>query len=151
MDEPTVPKYQVRELANHEYDLLKNTAPFDQIGVPDPATTRALVAQLPDGKIIGFWFLHAALHVEPFGLDPDHRSPALAKKMWDGIRSMMEQSSARVAYGIIADEDLVTAGMARRLGFQRVPAGLYWVSTEPIEKPGNGHADFDLPPALKES
>jgi len=144
------PRFVIRELASSEYSVFANIPPFDQMGLPDPASSRVLVAQDAAGSIVGYWFLHAALHVEPFWLAPEARSQHLAKKMWDGIREMMKQGSAKVAYGIISDEDLVTAGMARRLGFQRVPGGLYFVTTEEAKK-GNGHATFEPPPEVKES
>lgn len=134
------PKYALRELASEEYQVLLNTPPFNTFGLPDAQSSRVLIAQAPDGTVIGYWFLHAALHVEPFWLHPEHGSPQLARRMWDGIRAMMEQSQAPVAHAIIMDEDLVTAGMARRLGFSPVPGRLYWVTT----KPQNG----DAPPAL---
>lgn len=151
MEEAPAPKYTVRELANHEYPLLAKVPPFDQFGIPDPETTRVVVAQDLQGQVIGFCFLHACLHVEPFGIVPEHEGDKfLARRLWDAVKAMMLQTQTKVAYAVIPDESLVVAGIAQKLGFHRIPAGLYWVETNPAQKPSNGTA-LNLPEPPKES
>lgn len=154
---PASPRFTIRELANHEYALLSKVPPFDTMGIPDPLSTRVVVAQDPGGVVIGYCFLHASLHVEPFGIAPEHQGDrALARQLWEAVKTMMQQSNEKVAYAVIPDESLVVAGIAQKLGFSRIPAGLYWVTTQPsLLKPANGeahHAPEDwLTPVPKES
>lgn len=135
---PSVTSTTVRELPPEEWWKLRAIVP-EGYGMPNPGNSRVVTVEDEGGKIVGFWFVFATLHVEPFSLDEAYRgNPGILKRMWAGVRgildSMREGSGGlfgNIAFAVIPDVDLPrTLPMARRLKFQKLPGSLYFVIPE---------------------
>lgn len=121
----------VRELPKEEWDLLRQI-PEVKDALPDPRVSSCIVAQEPDGTIVGYAFLYVALHIGPMELAEKYRKkPGILRKIWRGVRDVMARCGYPLGYSVIMDYNLPNVGsMAMRLGFQKIPGALYFVIPE---------------------
>lgn len=148
---PSIPEgVTLRPLPADEYSRFANVPPFDKIGLPDPSTSWVLIGEDPQKKIVLYWFVYAALHVEPLWIAEEYQTrPRLILRAWQEVKGFIAKTSAKMAFAMLRDPAL--AAMAVRLGFERAPWELYYVSTrEEQPRPGNGH-DAEAPPPVVES
>lgn len=125
----------LRVLPDEDYPRLLAFEPFATGGLPSPAVSRILVAEL-GGDIVGFWGLFNAVHVEPLWIHPDHRSrPGLIRRLWTAVQSELRAAGVFTAFACIADRDAAqNVPLALRQGFERVPGDLYMIRLASPEK-----------------
>ena len=109
--------------------------------VPDLSRlTEATIVVVEDaGRIVAYWPIFYALHLEPLWITEDHRkSPSVVKGLLEAVGVVVEASEEPVSFAII-DPDLAESSLplAERLGFARVPGDLYYVMT-PAAEPVRG-------------
>lgn len=124
MDEDTI----VRELQVEEYPRLKQILP-EGFPLPNPKTSRVVIAEDADGAIKGYWFCYIALHIEPLWVAEEKRHDvSVIARMWKKVKEIMLADSWLSAYAIIYDTNIETVGKsATWLGFQKIAGSLYWI------------------------
>jgi hypothetical protein len=122
----------VRELPPGEFPRLASVEPFDKLGFPNPQTSRVIVGEDLSGKVVAYWCVFAAIHVEPVWIAPEHRArPGLIRSLWGKVRAVLVASGEKIAFCNIFDEGLpVKEAMAARLGFQKLPGSLYFITVQ---------------------
>lgn len=82
-----------------------------------------------DGRIVAYWVVWTALHLEPLWIAPEHRkSPPVVSGLVGALQQAVEATGETVAYCEIADENLPVIGpMASKLGFHEAPGKLYYL------------------------
>jgi hypothetical protein len=130
----------VRELPASEFPRLASVEPFDRLGFPKPETSRVVVGEDQAGRVVAYWCVFAAIHVEPVWIAPEHRArPGLIRSLWGKVREVLRASGERIAFCNIFDEGLpVKEAMAARLGFQKLPGSLYFITVQRDEPAGKG-------------
>jgi len=134
---PQQSEYLVRELPPDEYALLDATPLAQGIGPIKPsASHRVISAQDSSGRIVGYWFVNAVLHLEPLWIADEHRGRAgLVRRMWKGVQRIMRECNAAVGFAVVNHEaPPYVIPRASKLGFQRVPGDLYQVVLQPSAK-----------------
>jgi hypothetical protein len=125
--------WRVRELEPDEWDRLRGIPPFDRVGPMDAAGraghVRMVVAETPDGKIVGYWMLFDAVHAEPMWIAEEFRhNPALIRRLWGKTRELLQEAGIPVAFAFIAEGALPTnLPQALRLGFQPLKGELFYL------------------------
>jgi hypothetical protein len=83
-----------------------------------------------DGSIVAYWPIFYALHLEPLWIAEDHRH-----QVGRLLLTLMEQTLTTlgkpVAFAVI-DPDTPVLALAERLGFDRVPGDLYYVTAPAV-------------------
>lgn len=84
-----------------------------------------------DGRIVAYWPIFYALHLEPLWVDPDQRGDAgVLRALLDLLQLAVVASGEPVAFAVIAP-DAPSLPMAERLGFAPVPGNLYYAVQHP--------------------
>lgn len=131
----TIGEVVIREITPEEYGALAGLGLFQQFAVPPPDQSRCVVAQrVSDYKIVAYWFVFQAIHVEPLWIDPEYRKrPGLIRRLWTGVQEVLEDVFSKlglrpVAFCVIGDASAANVlPYATRLGFKRVPGSLFFV------------------------
>jgi hypothetical protein len=94
--------------------------------------TRVAVVEV-DGRIVGYWVLWMALHVEPLWVTPDvRRAPAVIKGLLAEVESAILSSGESAAFAVIDPSDVAqVAAYAERLGFHDAPGKLLYIVVTP--------------------
>lgn len=124
----------VRVLPPEEYHLLQGVHLFAHLPLPDREHFIPVVVQeVKSSRIVGYWFVFDAVHVEPLWIDEEYRKrPGIARRLWKGVQAELERVGAPMAFACIADQDAAqNLPQATRLGFRRVPGGLYFIEVRP--------------------
>lgn len=126
---------KVRELPPDEFGRLIGVGPAGAELFPN-ALTRVIVAEDSEGKIVAYWWVWPAVHVEPVWISEENRWRAgMVRSLWTQVRNVLVESNIPVAFGIIGYEDaLMSLPPALRLGFKKVPGDLYYIAVQPGEK-----------------
>lgn len=155
----------IRELHPAEMPQLIELGLFADMGmVPDMSHARVIVAQEAPldeagnpraGKLCAYWVVFDAVHVEPLWIAPEHRNrPQVARGLWDGVREILSQTGAPMAFACIGDADLPgNEVLVRKLGFSRVPGQLFFVEVKEDGRPspiGEAIRQMSLTAAAKE-
>lgn len=89
-----------------------------------------------EGRIVAYWPMFYALHLEPLWITEAYRrQPAVATRLLDLMTEALHTIGKPVAFAVI-DPATPVLQMAERLGFDRVPGDLYYVTvpaSEPVE------------------
>jgi hypothetical protein len=119
-----------RELPPEEWDRLREFEPFSSKGLPSADRTRILVLETPDGRLVGWWFLFLAYHAEPLWIHPDYRRKAASVgRLVKGMQDLLVAEGCTGAFALIGDAaDEVVRTQAARLGFERIPATVHFVT-----------------------
>lgn len=120
----------VRELLPEELDALTTVPPFDEIGLGAGDRDKVrVVGAVRAGKLVAYWMLFDAVHVEPLWISPEERgNPTLARQLWAQVRGILDACKVPLAFAIIGDGALSTnAPMAARLGFKPMPGNLFYL------------------------
>jgi hypothetical protein len=137
----------VRELPPAEFPLLLASPLFQHFGLPDLTHTRAIVAQeAGSGKLVAYWLIFDAVHVEPLWIAEEHRKrPGLARRQWKGVQDVLVETGTPTAYAMIAENDMAAnLPQATRLGFRKVPGQLFFIDVK-----GNQPEEQELENLLK--
>jgi len=85
-----------------------------------------------DGQIVAYWPIFYALHLEPLWIAEDHRrQAAVTHGLLDLMRQALLNIGKPVAFAVI-DPDTPVLALAERLGFDRVPGDLYYVTAPAV-------------------
>lgn len=81
-----------------------------------------------DGRIVAYWPMFYALHLEPLWIaESQRRIPGVATRLLDLMTEALHAIGKPVAFAVI-DPTTPVLKMAERLGFDRVPGDLYYVT-----------------------
>lgn len=94
-----------------------------------------------DDRIVAYWVVFKALHVEPLWIHPDHRkSPAVVGRIVKQMQEIVEATQEPAAFCVIEDTPTASlvASYADRLGFHIAPGSLYYLVVQPAQEPVGG-------------
>ena len=121
---------EVRELTGAEIQLLATVPPFDQVGLGERDRDRVrVIGALRGGKVVAYWMMYDAVHVEPLWIAPEERgNPAIARPLWTKVVETLVEVGTPMAYAMIGDGALEqNAPMALRLGFRPLSGNLFYI------------------------
>lgn len=97
----------------------------------DPAklATMRIACVEVDGRIVAYWVLWTALHLEPLWITDEFRkSPVVVKHLLLATLDAAEQSGEPAAFAVIEETNLEAVGeLATKLGFVQAPGALYYL------------------------
>jgi hypothetical protein len=128
METSTEAALVVREILPQELSHLSAVPPFSEMGASFPAHIRAMGAFRGEA-LVAFWMLYDAIHCEPVWIAEQERAnPAVIRPLWEGVRKLLLDSGAPIAYVIMGDGGLeVSIPLAVRLGFQPAKGNLFYL------------------------
>jgi hypothetical protein len=90
-----------------------------------------------DGRIVAYWVVWKAVHVEPLWVTPAHRKqPAVIRGIVEAMQDAVALTGETTAFCVIERENAeVVAQYATRLGFLPAPGSLYYLVPTPAEVP----------------
>lgn len=93
-----------------------------------------------DGRIVAYWVIWYALHVEPLWIQPEwRRHPGVCSGLVKQMQAVVEETAEPAAYCEIGEENLeAIAPYAERLGFLPAPGRLYYLVLQPAPEPVGG-------------
>jgi hypothetical protein len=127
----------VRELLPQELSALRAVPPFDQFeGLGEHALRHvrvmgAIRGEGPSARVVAYWMVFDAVHVEPLWIaDEERGNPGIARPLWEGIRRILDQIEAPMAFAIVGDGGLAqNLPMMVRLGFKPLQGNLFYLNT----------------------
>lgn len=131
----------IRELPPEEYGRLQAAGgPLSHLTLAPSDDARVVVGER-DGRIVAYWVAHTVVHLEPLWIDPAHRHrPSLIGGLLREMRALLARLRVPFAWAIIADADLpVNLPMAEKIGFVKVPGGLYGIQLGPPRGESDAH------------
>lgn len=108
---------------------------------PERMAEMAVAVVEVDGAVVAYWVCWYALHVEPLWIHPDWRKhPAVVGGIVGEMQKNAEATGEPAAFCVIEAENLlVVAPYAKRLGFYEAPGTLYYLMLQqPAEAPAEG-------------
>lgn len=131
---------ELRELKQEEMYLLANIPPFDVLGPPQASNCSVLAMLDEEGKVIAYWTVFAAVHVEPMWIAEHHRgNTGLVRRLWTAVLQKLKAVGCKTAFATIKyDDAMASLPPALRLGFKRYYGDLYTIEVEDaksLEKP----------------
>ena len=119
----------VRELPFEEWDRLEGL-PFAANGLPDPSGCRVLVAEAPDGAILGVWSLMSAVFLEGLWVRPDQRGHStVAGRLLLGMKQFLAMLGIQQAFTMTQAE--AVKALALKAGFRPVPGDVLVLQDDP--------------------
>lgn len=112
--------------------------PFQELQVQaDKLKEMSIAVVEVDGRIVAYWCVWYALHVEPLWVHEDYRkSPGVIGGIVTEMQKIVEATHEPAAFCVIEAENLAEiGGYATRLGFQEAPGRLYYVILQPAAEP----------------
>jgi len=130
----------VRQLPPEEYDRLADLPFAARYGVPDPRYAAILVAETPDGTIVGVWAALTTVHLDGLWVAPDYRrATAVAAKLLRGMKAMLRELGVLHSFTLVQDPEVLN--MAIKAGFQRLPTDVCFLDlSAPPSTPPEGAA-----------
>jgi hypothetical protein len=87
---------------------------------------RAFAALDASGEIIGVLLTFNVVHAEPLWVREDYRNhPRILKRLWDGVRSLLQGSGVDYAVSVILDSLPVTRKIAIAVGGIEIPGKVF--------------------------
>jgi hypothetical protein len=112
----------VRELPVEEWDRLR-ALPFAEKGLPDPRLTKILVAETPEGRIVGVWAAMTQVFLDGLWVAPDYRRTSwVAMKLLRGMRDLLRRLGIVQSFTLVQTTDVLC--LATKAGFVRVQGDL---------------------------
>jgi hypothetical protein len=112
----------VRQLPVDEWPRLEGLA-FAQNGLPDPRLAAILVAETPEGEIVGVWSAMTAVHLEGLWVAPSHRRASwVAMKLLKGMKELLVRLGVRQSFTIVESTEVLL--LATKAGFTRIRGDL---------------------------
>lgn len=111
--------------------------PFDVGGLPQPDQWRIIVAEEggAGGSIVGFCCLFAAVHWEPWYVDPAYRRhPGVVRGLLREARAQLQALDVGAAFAVVRGTDAPTHALVERLGFTPAPGQLYTVVVDQLKE-----------------
>lgn len=121
----------LRQLPPDEWGRLA-AAPGPLHGQSLPPTDNARVLVVEDrGQIVAYWVVSAMVHLDPLYIAPEYRQPHLSLALLGLLKHTLDEAGVSFAFAVIGEGEgqAVNAGLATRLGLERVRGDLYggWV------------------------
>jgi hypothetical protein len=136
LSQMSLDKLVARELDPAEFPRLLRYEPFATMGKPpNAANSRVFVLEDEQGELKAFWVRFVTVHIEPLWISPELRAKAgPLRRMWRMLWENLLKEGWKVAYAVIADQDLPhgNASFAQRAGLVKIPGSLYYVVPENI-------------------
>lgn len=129
----------IRTLGPEEYSKLEGIGLFNIFNLPNMEHCIPVVAEKqPSGKIVAYWLVFDAVHVEPLWIDEEHRNkPGLARRLWKTVQDVLVAKQVPVAFACIGSGDMAAnLPMATRLGFKKLQADLFFIEVKPAPEAG---------------
>lgn len=123
----------IRELPFEEWDKLEGL-PFVQNGLPDPSGTRLLVAETPDGQIVGTWALMSVVFLEGMWVHPDHRKTTVTGRLVQGMKRFLHELGVYQSFTMTQTDEV--RELAYKAGFQAVPGDVLVLHDETLQEAG---------------
>lgn len=124
-----------RTLAPEEaHRAIEAGGPLQDLAVQADRLTDMRIAVVEvDGRIVAYWVVWYALHVEPLWVHDDwRRHPGVIAGIVDQMQEVVEGTGESSAFCVIEAENAETvAGYAHRLGFFDAPGKLYYLVLQP--------------------
>lgn len=77
------------------------------------------------GRLLGYWPIWQAVHIDGIWLDPTTRDhPGALRSLLDAAFATLQSNGVSLAFAVLAD-DAESLAQAQRLGFVRAPGNLY--------------------------
>lgn len=123
-----------RLLPPEEWDRLL-AMPFGSNGLPPPEHCLVLVAETPEGEIVGLWSAMTAIHMEGLWVHEDYRRRTLtAATLLKEMRAILTEQGILHCFTIVQSDEVLT--LAKKAGFEVLPGNLcHWDLTPKSEEP----------------
>lgn len=93
-----------------------------------PRGSRVIAVEDEEGRIVGYWCVITAVHLEPVWIDPAYRGNAsMVRKLWRGVRDVLVDNNVEMAVAVLM-RDNPASHVIKRMGFQPVNADLYFAA-----------------------
>lgn len=123
------PACAVRVLPPEEWDRLREL-PFGAAGLPDPQLAVILVAETPEGRIVGTWAAMNQVLLDGLWVAPEYRRTTLvAAKLLRGMKDTMRRIGLRHGFAIVHTTEVLS--LAMKAGFTRVEGDLCHLDLTP--------------------
>jgi hypothetical protein len=130
------PFITVRRLPDAEFARLADL-PFSTNGIPDPAGAAILVAETPEGEIVGLWAAMTAIHLDGLWIAPPYRRTThIAGRLLRGMRALLTSLDIPRAVTLVQADDVLM--LALKAGFVRVPGDLCLLDLTTPAPPAGG-------------
>lgn len=116
---------------------LEAGGPLADLGATNETLAKMIVAVVEvDGRIVAYWVIWKALHVEPLWVEEAYRKhPAVIKGIVEAMQEGVVLTGEPSAFCVIEQENAeVVAQYATRLGFVPAPGSLYYLVPVPQEE-----------------
>lgn len=126
VETPAPPRTAVRILPADEHHKL-STFPFaERRGLPDPDRTLILVAENPDGEIVGVWAAMTTVHLEGLWVAESYRRTSrVAVQLLRAMRALLTQLGIVQSFTYTEDANVLV--LALKAGFTRLPGDLLFL------------------------
>ena len=113
---------------------LEAGGPLADLGADPAALAKLAIAVVEvDGRIVAYWVVSYALHVEPLWVVPEYRRhPGVIRGIVAEMQRIVVETQEPAAFCVIDQQNLaVVEPYAARLGFQAAPGQLFYVVVQP--------------------
>jgi hypothetical protein len=115
----------VRLLPPDEFPRLADYPLAEQHGVPDPRSSLILVAEDPEGVIVGVWAALTTIHLDGLWIDPAYRGTSrVASQLLHGMKAQLASLNLVHSFTMIAHDTPEVLILAQKAGFQLLPMHL---------------------------
>lgn len=122
----------VRILSAEEWHKLAEL-PIGATGIPDPERCHILVAETPDGEIVGTWALVTVPFLEGLWVKEEYREhSSIAGRLLSTMKSLLHSLGIFQSFTLVQDVPVLI--LAHKAGFERLPGDLMMLITPPEEK-----------------
>jgi N-acetylglutamate synthase-like GNAT family acetyltransferase len=111
----------IRQLPFEEWDKLEGY-PIAQNGLPDPDVSIMLVAETPEGEIVGTWSALAPIILEGLWVKPEFQKTSVLPKMFTTMKSLLKAAHIDRAYTLVQTPEV--KALAEHGGFEVIPGDL---------------------------
>lgn len=113
---------------------LEAGGPLADLGADPAALAKLAIAVVEvDDRIVAYWVVSYALHVEPLWVVPEYRRhPGVIRGIVEEMQRIVVETQEPAAFCVIDQQNLaVVEPYAARLGFQAAPGSLFYVVVQP--------------------
>lgn len=126
-DTLATPYVTVRPLPPEEWERLRALPLFSKYGLPDPRLTRVIVAETPEGQIVGTWAALTTVHLDGLWVDEAYRKANVAPKLLRRMKAMLSELGIVHSFTMVDHGNPEVLILALKAGFTRVPMDLLFL------------------------
>lgn len=117
---PPLTGVTVRRLPPEEWTAKLSSLPFAANGLPDPAASIVLVAENPEGEIVGLWSVGMVPMLDGLWSREDYRKHSwVAAKLLKGMKETLTALGLPGAFTLVQTPEVLI--LALKAGFEKVP------------------------------